>query len=56
MRHGRTFIQHMRDLLTSHYNCSTPDDTAVVPVTPDMRDDLRWWQNYVSQWNGVSLL
>jgi hypothetical protein len=56
VRHGRTFIQHMRDLLTSHHNCPRPDDTAVVPVTPDMRDDLRWWQNYVSQWNGVSLL
>ena len=41
VRHGRTFVQHMRDLLTSHHNCPRPDDTAVVPVTPDMRDDLQ---------------
>jgi hypothetical protein len=56
VRHGRTFLQHMRDLATLHQNTRRPNDTGAIPVTEDVRDDLHWWTQYMELWNGVSLL
>jgi hypothetical protein len=56
VRHGRTFLQHMRDLATAHHNTRRPHDINAIPVTEGLRDDLAWWEEYMAQWNGVSLL
>jgi Reverse transcriptase (RNA-dependent DNA polymerase) len=56
VRHGRTFLQHMRDTATLHQNTRRPNDTAAILITEDIGDDLRWWTHYLGQWNGVSLL
>ena len=56
VRHGRTFLQHLRDLATAHHATRKPHDTTAIAITNDVRDDLAWWQCYMRQWNGVSLL
>jgi hypothetical protein len=56
VRHGRTFLQHLRDLLVEQQGRSRPSDESAVTLTEEAREDLRWWQQYVMQWNGVSLL
>jgi hypothetical protein len=56
VRHGRTFVQHLRNLLVEQQGRSRPSDESAVFLTEEARDDLRWWQQYVTQWNGVSLL
>jgi hypothetical protein len=56
VRHGRTFLQHLRDLATAHQNTRRPHDTTAIAVTEDVRDDLAWWERYMAQWNGISLL
>jgi hypothetical protein len=57
VRHGRTFLQHLRDLLAQHQDSrALPSDEGAIDITGEARDDIRWWQQYVSQWNGVSLL
>jgi hypothetical protein len=56
VRHGRTFLQHLRDLATAHNDSSRVSDEHAIRLTEDALDDLLWWQQYVAQWNGVSLL
>ena len=56
VRHGRTFLQHLRDMATAHQNIRTPHDTTTITVNEDVRDDLGWWARYMEQWNGISLL
>ena len=56
VRHGRTFLQHLRDLVAVNADSSRPFDDGAVIITQEARDDLRWWQRFVTQWNGVSLL
>jgi hypothetical protein len=53
VRHGRTFLQHLRDLVTAHEGSP---DRVTITITHEALEDLRWWQQYVTQWNGVSLL
>jgi hypothetical protein len=56
VRHGRTFLQHLRDLLAANQDSSNPADESAITLTEEAREDLRWWQRYIAQWNGVSLL
>jgi hypothetical protein len=56
VRHGRTFLQHLRDLATAHHDTRRPHDITAIAVTEDVRDDLAWWERYMAQWNGISLL
>ena len=57
VRHGRIFLQHMRDLIR---HASQADDAAPsrpsISLTSDFRDDLSWWLRFMASWNGVSLL
>jgi hypothetical protein len=55
VRHGRTFLQCLRDLVTAHHSSPAFDENAIT-ITAEARDDLRWWQQHIEQWNGVSLL
>jgi hypothetical protein len=56
VRHGRTFLQHLRDLASLHQDVHSPNDATAIALTADCHDDLSWWRRYMSQWNGVSLL
>ncbi len=56
VRHGRTFLQHMRDLAAAHQHSPRPHDVTSIPLTEDIRDDLDWWERYMAQWNGIGLL
>jgi hypothetical protein len=56
VRHGRTFLQHLRDLATAHQCCPRPQDTMSIPINEDVRADLNWWARFMTQWNGISLL
>ena len=56
VRHGRTFLQHLRDVSVEHGDTSRPHDEGAIPVSDEARGDLRWWQDHLAQWNGVSLL
>ncbi len=45
------------NLLAQHLDSQArSSDEAAIALTEDARGDIRWWQQYVSQWNGVSLL
>jgi hypothetical protein len=56
VRHGRTFLQHLRDLAIQYGDVSSPNDEDAIPVDADAREDLLWWKEHLTQWNGVSLL
>jgi hypothetical protein len=56
VRHGRTFLQHMRDAATTYNDVDDPHDTTVVPLSADFQEDITWWYQFMAQWNGVSLL
>jgi hypothetical protein len=56
VRHGRTFLQHLRDLLAARQGSARPSDEDAIILTEEAREDLLWWQRYIAQWNGVSLL
>ena len=56
VRHGRTFLQHLRDLAAVHQHSRPPHDLTSIPINEDVRDDPDWWERYMAQWNGVSLL
>jgi hypothetical protein len=56
VRHGRTFLQHLRDLAAAHQRCPRPHDTTSIPLNEDVRNDLDWWERFMTQWNGISLL
>ena len=46
---GRTFIRRMIDLSTT---ASSLQDT--IPVSPEFRLDLEWWQAFATPWSGRS--
>jgi hypothetical protein len=54
VRHGRTFLQFLRDL-ERQQNKNHPDDRTVT-LTSDAQDDLLWWLRFLDDWNGISLL
>lgn len=54
VRHGRTFIQFLRDAEAAHDRCDP--DLTTVRLDDDACDDLRWWDNFLDEWNGISLL
>jgi hypothetical protein len=56
VRHGRTFIQHMRDLIRQACLEQGTHVRAIIALAGDFRDDLSWWQHFMTDWNGVSLL
>ncbi len=56
VRHGRTFLQYLRDLVVAHDDSPHVFDEHAIRLTDEAQDDLRWWQQYLAQWNGVSLL
>ena len=56
VRHGRTFLQHLRDLAAVHHDTRRPHDSSSIPINEDVRDDLEWWARFMGQWNGISLL
>jgi hypothetical protein len=56
VRHGRTFIQHMRDVASAHDAVDDPHDPDAIPLSTDFHDDVRWWLQFMTDWNGISLL
>jgi hypothetical protein len=59
VRHGRTFLQHMRDQIRRTCQAQAQGAApaaALICLTSDFRDDLSWWQHFMADWNGVSLL
>jgi hypothetical protein len=53
---GRSFLRRL-------YNAATPGPQATcssqrqpIPVTDDIRQDLRWWREFLPQWNGITLI
>jgi hypothetical protein len=55
VRHGRTFLQHLRDTAASQARSPHPD-LICITISADAREDLSWWTHFIAQWNGVSLL
>lgn len=56
VQHGRTFLQHLRDLEREHRNTPRPSDTASIPLSPACKEDILWWQHFTDGWNGISML
>ena len=56
VRHGRTFLQRMYDLLLPHVDSSRPFDSGAIHVDEMFREDLSWWSSFMGQWNGVTLI
>jgi hypothetical protein len=56
VRHGRTFLQHLRDLAAAHWDTPSPTSEVAIPIDEEVREDLLWWRDYLLQWNGISLL
>ena len=54
VRHGRTFIQFLRDL--EHEHRSDHPVKPTITLTGDSREDLEWWFWFLQDWNGISLL
>lgn len=50
VRAGRTFLRRMIDL-----SCSVRDPDHWVRLNVGFRSDLRWWEIFLDEWNGVSL-
>ena len=48
---GRTFLRRLIDLA-----CSRPGINDWIRLNEEARADLRWWDLFLSEWNGVSLL
>lgn len=51
VRHGRTFLRRLIQVSKSvqylHYK---------IKLTKEARADIRWWQNYLPTWNGISII
>lgn len=56
VRHGRTFLQFLRDAEVAHHSTSRRHDESVIPLSADAREDLMWWHQFLTDWNGISLL
>ena len=54
--HGRTFIQYLRGLELKHRGIKEIHDETAIDIDDDCRSDIRWWQLFMNEWNGISLL
>jgi hypothetical protein len=52
VRPGRIFLRRMLDLLAATSNISS----KTIALSDGFRSDVKWWLNFVQQWNGVSVL
>jgi hypothetical protein len=51
---GRTFLRRMIDHLKTvphHIDSATP-----FPLSSDFQKDLQWWRQFLTQWNGISII
>ena len=46
----------MSRLLNALRSCSSAPRRTVHPVSEDLRADINWWQYFLSQYNGVSVI
>ena len=51
VRSGRSFLRRMLDLLHA-----VPISQAHIRLNAGFRADLAWWNEFLSQWNGISFL
>ena len=56
VRHGRTFLQFLRDAEVAHHSSQHRHDETRIILSADAKDDLVWWHQFFSVWNGISLL
>jgi len=56
VRHGRTFIQHMQDIAATYATIRAVRDESLIPLSADFHADVHWWPQFMSDWNGISLL
>jgi len=54
VRPGRPFLRHIINLLQTVHR--PPASTVPIRLSQGFRADLPWWVEFVSRWNGVSLL
>ena len=45
---GRSFLRRL-------YDGAVPG-RQLIPITVEMQHDLRWWNNFLPKWNGISLI
>ena len=53
---GRSFLRHLYNATTGHKSKRTTTRGQPIPVTDNMRLDLRWWRDFLPQWNGITLI
>lgn len=56
VRVGRSFLRRMIDLLHSGPYVSRASGSAPIRLNACFRADLAWWQEFITDWNGVSFL
>jgi hypothetical protein len=56
IRHGRTFLQRMYDMLLPHVNSKHPFDSSAIELENVFQEDLEWWSLFMDKWNGVTLI
>jgi len=56
VRHGRTFIQHMRDVAATYGQTQEVNDESQILLSTDFHADANWWLQFMADWNGISLL
>jgi hypothetical protein len=49
---GRPFLRRLYNALS----CYSASPHQHRPVTPQMKEDLRWWLAFLPQWSGVSII
>ena len=54
VRGGRSFLRRMLDLL--HAVHRPPSSKIPIRLSHGFRADLAWWEEFVTQWNGISIL
>lgn len=52
---GRSFLRRLYNAATSSGNPPQRPGRPI-PITNDMRLDLRWWRDFLPQWNGITLI
>jgi hypothetical protein len=50
---GRPFLRRLYNALSGY---SASPHSSRRPVTPQMKEDLRWWLAFLPQWSGVSII
>ena len=53
---GRSFLRHLYNATTGHKSKRTTTRGQPIPVTDNMRLDLRWWRDFLPQWNCITLI